>query len=158
MSSKGAILAVLGAQKARSESYPQFGLGIKGGSREGPCQGAECGFRTAANARPVAADEKGNVQAACVLRRVRRERVWQTDWAGLAARGFDAGCLRRYVTGSDPAHAELRGIPAGVKKIRETRDDITLFKSVGVAVHDLAAAGEVLAGAQRLRLGVERWL
>jgi len=45
-----------------------------------------------------------------------------------------------------------------VKKNRETRDDITLFKSVGVAVHDLAAADRALAGAQRLRLGVERWL
>jgi ornithine cyclodeaminase/alanine dehydrogenase-like protein (mu-crystallin family) len=43
-----------------------------------------------------------------------------------------------------------------VKKIRETRDDITLFKSVGVAVHDLAATDKVLAGAQRL--GLERWL
>ena len=107
------------------------------------------------NARPVAADEKCNVQAAFVLRRVRCERVWQTDSAGLAARGFDADSSRRYVIGSDPAHAELMEILAGVKKIRETRDDITLFKSVGVAVHDLAAADRALAGAQRLRLGVE---
>jgi len=44
-----------------------------------------------------------------------------------------------------------------VKKIRETRGEITLFKSVGVAVHDLAAADKVLAGAQRLGLGVDLW-
>jgi ornithine cyclodeaminase/alanine dehydrogenase-like protein (mu-crystallin family) len=45
-----------------------------------------------------------------------------------------------------------------VKRIRETRDEITLFKSVGVAVHDLAAAARAPAGAQRLGLGVELWL
>jgi ornithine cyclodeaminase/alanine dehydrogenase-like protein (mu-crystallin family) len=45
-----------------------------------------------------------------------------------------------------------------VKKIRETRGEITLFKSVGAAVHDLAAADRAPAGAQRLGLCVERWL
>ena len=53
---------------------------------------------------------------------------------------------------------DLREILAGVKNIRETRGAIMLFKSVGVAVHDLAAADRALAGAQRLGLDVELWL
>jgi len=44
---------------------------------------------------------------------------------------------------------------AGVKKGRESPDEITLFKSVGVAVQDLAAADLVLAAAERLNLGTE---
>jgi ornithine cyclodeaminase/alanine dehydrogenase-like protein (mu-crystallin family) len=53
---------------------------------------------------------------------------------------------------------ELRPSPAGVKIIRETRDAVTLFKPVGAAVHDLAAADRAPGGAQRLGLGVDLWL
>jgi ornithine cyclodeaminase/alanine dehydrogenase-like protein (mu-crystallin family) len=52
-------------------------------------------------------------------------------------------------------YAELGEIASGRKAGRETRDEITLFKSVGVAVQDVAAAGAVLEAAQRLGLGTE---
>jgi len=52
-------------------------------------------------------------------------------------------------------HAELGEIVAGLKQGRETPDEITLFKSVGVAVQDVAAAGAALASARQLGLGLE---
>jgi ornithine cyclodeaminase/alanine dehydrogenase-like protein (mu-crystallin family) len=54
----------------------------------------------------------------------------------------------------DRIYAELGEIAAGLKPGRETAGEITLFKSVGVAVQDVAAAGRVLAAAERLDLGV----
>ena len=53
------------------------------------------------------------------------------------------------------AFAELGEIIAGRKAGRESADQVTLFKSVGVAVQDLAAADRVLANAARLNLGTE---
>jgi alanine dehydrogenase len=52
-------------------------------------------------------------------------------------------------------YAELGEIVAGHKPGRASPDEITLFKSVGVAVQDVAAAGAVLEAAQRLGLGTE---
>jgi ornithine cyclodeaminase/alanine dehydrogenase-like protein (mu-crystallin family) len=51
--------------------------------------------------------------------------------------------------------AELGDIVAGIKKGRESPEQVTLFKSVGVAVQDMAAANQVLAGAERLNLGTD---
>jgi ornithine cyclodeaminase/alanine dehydrogenase-like protein (mu-crystallin family) len=55
----------------------------------------------------------------------------------------------------DHIYAELGEIAAGLKPGRTSDNETTLFKSVGVAVQDVAAAGRVLAAAERLRLGVE---
>jgi ornithine cyclodeaminase/alanine dehydrogenase-like protein (mu-crystallin family) len=55
----------------------------------------------------------------------------------------------------DSIHAELGEIAAGLKPGREADDEVTLFKSVGVAVQDVAAAAQVLAAAERLGLGVD---
>jgi len=63
---------------------------------------------------------------------------------------IEQGLIRR-----DHIYAELGEIIAGTKPGRETRGQITFFKSVGVAVQDLAAAHRVLQNAQRLGLGVE---
>jgi ornithine cyclodeaminase/alanine dehydrogenase-like protein (mu-crystallin family) len=52
-------------------------------------------------------------------------------------------------------HAELGEIVSGLKPGRASDGEVTLFKSVGVAVQDVAAAGRVLAAAIRLGLGVE---
>jgi alanine dehydrogenase len=57
--------------------------------------------------------------------------------------------------GHDHIHAELGELVAGRKAGRESDDEVTLFKSVGVAVQDVAAAARVLAAAERLGLGVE---
>lgn len=55
----------------------------------------------------------------------------------------------------DHVYAELGEIAAERKPCRTAEDEITLFKSVGVAVQDLAAAEKVLAAAERLDLGVD---
>ena len=48
---------------------------------------------------------------------------------------------------------ELGEVAAGLKPGRQSPDEITFFKSVGVAVQDVAAAGRALAEAKRLGLG-----
>lgn len=50
-------------------------------------------------------------------------------------------------------HAQLGEIICGVKPGRESAREITLFKSVGVAVQDVAAARAVLDAAQKIGLG-----
>jgi alanine dehydrogenase len=63
--------------------------------------------------------------------------------------------LRQGLIGEAHIYAELGEIVAGAKPGRTSSDEITLFKSVGVAVQDVAAAGAVLEAARRLDLGVE---
>jgi ornithine cyclodeaminase/alanine dehydrogenase-like protein (mu-crystallin family) len=52
-------------------------------------------------------------------------------------------------------HAELGEIIAGAKPGRETDDEITLFKTVGVAVQDVAAASALLEAAREIGLGTD---
>jgi len=55
----------------------------------------------------------------------------------------------------DHIYAELGEIVTEHKPGRASPQEITLFKSVGVAVQDVAAAGAVLEAARRLGLGTE---
>ncbi len=59
------------------------------------------------------------------------------------------------LAGIDPGHvhAELGELVAGVKPGRTSLDQITLYKSVGVAVQDAAAAALVLAAARERSVG-----
>jgi ornithine cyclodeaminase/alanine dehydrogenase-like protein (mu-crystallin family) len=60
------------------------------------------------------------------------------------------------LAGRDPASAtELGEIVAGTRPGRTSADEITLYKSVGVAVQDLAAAALVLAAAKERGAGLE---
>jgi ornithine cyclodeaminase len=61
------------------------------------------------------------------------------------------------LAGIDPSriHAELGELVAGTKPGRRSRDEITLYKSVGVAVQDAAAAALVLAAARERSVGRE---
>jgi ornithine cyclodeaminase len=52
-------------------------------------------------------------------------------------------------------HAELGELIAGRRDGRTSDEQITLYKSVGVAAQDVAAAALVLASARRLGIGVE---
>jgi alanine dehydrogenase len=52
-------------------------------------------------------------------------------------------------------HAELGDIVIGRKKGRESRDQVTLFKSVGVAIEDVAVAARVYQEAKKKGLGAE---
>ncbi len=63
--------------------------------------------------------------------------------------------MKQGLISGDHIYAELGEIAAGRKPGRALDDEVTLFKSVGVAVQDVAAAGRVLAAAERLDLGVE---
>jgi ornithine cyclodeaminase/alanine dehydrogenase-like protein (mu-crystallin family) len=55
----------------------------------------------------------------------------------------------------DHIHAELGELVAGSKPGRTSPETVTMFKSVGVAVQDLAAAVHVLRRAAQLALGTE---
>jgi ornithine cyclodeaminase len=54
---------------------------------------------------------------------------------------------------ADHLHAEVGEIVAGEATGRVSGDDITLYKSVGVAVQDAAAASLVLAAATKTDTG-----
>jgi alanine dehydrogenase len=60
------------------------------------------------------------------------------------------------LAGVNPAdvHAELGELVAGTKPGRSSQDEITLYKSVGVAVQDVAAAALVLAAAKGRSMGL----
>ena len=59
------------------------------------------------------------------------------------------------LAGVSPAdvHAELGELVSGTKPGRTSQDEITLYKSVGVAVQDVAAAALVLAAAKERSVG-----
>ncbi|MFI5380960.1 MAG: ornithine cyclodeaminase family protein [Tepidisphaerales bacterium] len=53
----------------------------------------------------------------------------------------------------DRIHAELGEIIIGLRPGRQSPQEVTLFKSVGLAVQDVAAAAQAVANAERLGLG-----
>ena len=55
---------------------------------------------------------------------------------------------------ADRIHAEIGEIVAGLKSGRQSVEEVTVFKSVGLAVQDAAAAAAVLRKAEELRLGI----
>jgi len=73
--------------------------------------------------------------------------------AALAEAGDLLIPIRQGLMTMEHIHAELGEIVTGVKTGRESEEEITLFKSVGVAVQDVAAAEAVLAAAREVGLG-----
>lgn len=63
--------------------------------------------------------------------------------------------IRDGVITADHVHAELGELAADTKPGRNSPDQITLYKSVGVAVQDAAAAALVLAAAHKQGIGEE---
>ena len=63
--------------------------------------------------------------------------------------------LQEKVITTDHIHAELGEITSGIKPARETEDEITLFKSVGLAIQDAAAAKLVYERAREQQIGTE---
>ena len=57
--------------------------------------------------------------------------------------------------GPDHVYAEIGELVAGTRPGRREPDRITLYKSVGVAVQDAAAAALVLAAAREQGVGIE---
>jgi len=75
--------------------------------------------------------------------------------AALAEAGDLLVPMAQGLFGPEHVHAELGEIVAGTRPGRTSPESITLFKSVGVAVQDLAAAVHVLARGEQLGLGTE---
>jgi alanine dehydrogenase len=63
--------------------------------------------------------------------------------------------IRAGVIGEEHLHAELGELVAGTRSGRTADDQITLYKSVGVAVQDAAAAGLVLRAARERGVGTQ---
>ncbi len=63
--------------------------------------------------------------------------------------------LKNKLITEEHIYAEIGEIAAGIKQGRQAFDEITLFKSVGNAVQDLAVANLVLAAAREKKLGYE---
>jgi ornithine cyclodeaminase len=63
--------------------------------------------------------------------------------------------IRDGVITADHIHAELGELVAGIRPGRTSPDQITVYKSVGVAVQDAAATALVLAAAHRQRIGTQ---
>ncbi|MCG8607973.1 hypothetical protein MJD09_23675 [bacterium] len=78
------------------------------------------------------------------------------QWDGCLAEAGDLiQPIKQGLISEGHIYGELGEIAAGDKPGRETSDEITLFKSVGNAVQDLAAASRVLENADNLGLGAE---
>jgi ornithine cyclodeaminase len=75
--------------------------------------------------------------------------------AALAEAGDLIIPMEQGLIAKDHICAELGEIVAGLTKGRESPEQVTLFKSVGVAVQDIAAANRALAAAECLNLGTE---
>jgi alanine dehydrogenase len=73
--------------------------------------------------------------------------------ACLAEAGDLIVALEKNVIGKLDIHAELGQIVNGERSARESREEITFFKSVGLAVQDAAAANAVLREAEAQGLG-----
>jgi ornithine cyclodeaminase len=61
--------------------------------------------------------------------------------------------MREGAVGPDHIRAELGEVLTGQKPGRTSRDEITLFKSLGLAVEDLAAANYLYRKAKELNAG-----
>ncbi|MDQ6605598.1 MAG: ornithine cyclodeaminase family protein [Actinomycetota bacterium] len=68
---------------------------------------------------------------------------------------FQLAIRERAISGEDHLRAELGEVLAGVRPGRRSAEELTLFRSLGLAVEDLAAAQVAVTVAQRDGLGVE---
>ena len=71
----------------------------------------------------------------------------------------ESGDLRAAVESGDVTprvvYAELGELAAGLKQGRQSPDQITLFKSVGIALQDVAVAAALFENAQRSGIGTK---
>ncbi len=86
---------------------------------------------------------------------VRAKVVIDQATAALAEAGDLVQPIEKGLITKEHIHAELGEIVEGKKAKRENEEEITVFKSVGVAVQDLATANKVIETAQKLGLGTE---
>jgi len=63
--------------------------------------------------------------------------------------------IQKGMMAADDIHGEIGEVAAGLIPGRRSAEEITFFKSVGVAVQDVAVAGAILRRAAELGLGIE---
>lgn len=63
--------------------------------------------------------------------------------------------IQQGMMAADDIHGEIGEVAAGLIPGRQSAEEITFFKSVGVAVQDVAVAGAILRRAAELGLGIE---
>ncbi len=68
---------------------------------------------------------------------------------------FFAGEYRKGKYSKEHIHADLGEVVAGLKPGRQSTEEITLFKSVGLAVQDVTTAAKVYELAREARVGTE---
>jgi len=68
---------------------------------------------------------------------------------------FQLAVQQRRIDGESHVRAELGEVLAGINPGRLGASELTLFRSLGIGVEDLAAAQAAVAGAKRLGLGTE---
>jgi alanine dehydrogenase len=73
--------------------------------------------------------------------------------ASLEEAGDIIGPLKKGLISQSHIQGELGHVVSGLLTIRESEEDITFFKSVGLAIQDVAAANRVLQRADELGLG-----
>jgi ornithine cyclodeaminase/alanine dehydrogenase-like protein (mu-crystallin family) len=103
------------------------------------------------------------LEAVCCVRTIRRASVYDPDSnaaedhraSALEEAGDLLQPLRQGLIPQSHFGTELGDVVLGRSPGRRHADEITLFKSVGVAIQDLCAAGRVLANARELGLGVQ---
>jgi ornithine cyclodeaminase len=84
-----------------------------------------------------------------------REATLVVETRGAALAPPPAGAPELQGLDESAVHAELGELVTGARPGRATPDEITLYKSVGVAVQDLAAAALVVAAARERGAGLE---
>lgn len=68
---------------------------------------------------------------------------------------FQLAIAEGLITGAEHVRAELGEVLAGTAPGRRDSDELTLFRSLGLAIEDLAAAQRAVAAAQEAGLGTE---
>lgn len=72
----------------------------------------------------------------------------------MAEAGDLVQAIREGMFSLDRIHAELGEVVSGARPGRTSSEAVTLFKSVGSAAQDVAAAGRILEAAEASGLGV----
>jgi ornithine cyclodeaminase/alanine dehydrogenase-like protein (mu-crystallin family) len=97
---------------------------------------------------PAARELTPETVAACALFADSRESIRNEAGEFLAA-------IEQGLIGEDHVRAELGEVLAGLRPGRQNDEEITLFRSLGLAIEDLAAAQHAVRAAARLGLGTE---
>lgn len=155
------------AEKFAEEMSGMLGIDVQVASRAEVCAEADVICTTTTATEPIL--HRSDVSVGTHINAVGTHRPGDAEIAAdlvadarvvvdeMAACMEEAGDLLRPLNEGiiDKEHifAEIGEIAAGLKPGRVSQDEITLFKSVGIAIQDLAAATRAVSNARRLGIG-----